>query len=845
MTVDLKSFQKDAIVSLLRQLRSARSDVTSDIGKQAIIFSAPTGAGKTVVMASFIEQALFGGEQAAVAAVEPDAELCFLWLSDSPSLNEQSRRRIRFVSPILGPDRLVIVDNTFVLPRFEPGHTYFLNHQKLRHDTLLNRLGNDRSYTIWETIAATEKARPGKLIIIVDEAHRGLERSRRDENDVETIAGAFIAGGGDTFTIRSPDNGRPVPFPSAGILIGVSATPARIDRFLERDAGRVRRVVRVDPGSVRGHGLIKDRLELFGVEDPQHPWTLLRAAAERFLSVEQRWAEYCDKNPDAGRVLPALIVQVQDGTNGSVSDTPIAQAISTLREALPDLTANQIAHCFSGADDIVLDADWTIRSVSPNEIQELRHIRVVLFKTALNTGWDCPRAEVLMSFRRVEDGTNIAQLVGRMVRTPLARSIPSDETLNAAYLYLPHYDRAELLRIKDYLTAPDVDSGIEVGMGDEILELEIRPDGEHLRRALDLLPTQVVTGSSSIPHVRRTYRMARLLVQDGVAPDAVEALNRKLVDLLVEEMERKYAGDLLLRENLRDRQSVPLVSLVLRDGEIEDGETRIAVQPSDIDIENAFRAAASIFSPELGSAYYRERLVEDEPHVARAEFLLLTKDAALRGRAAEVAASTFANLSAAHRAAILALPEGRRSHYIELQRSGRGVQDAWLAPEGRIRVAKDVGAQQQSGHLFVRPGTADECPIVLNGWERAVLDEERQRHDFRGFLRNLPRKSWALSIAYDLMGWQAMYPDFLIFRERPGNRVVVDILEPHSGEDSVAKLKGMAAFAERHGHAFGRIEMIRSVGGGLKRLGVHDPAVRRMVSDIASHEQLLQAFANA
>ena len=45
----------------------------------------------------------------------------------------------------------------------------------------------------------------------------------------------------------------------------------------------------------------------------------------------------------------------------------------------------------------------------------------MFFKMALSTGWDCPRAEVMMSFRRAEDHTYIAQLLGRMVRTPLAR----------------------------------------------------------------------------------------------------------------------------------------------------------------------------------------------------------------------------------------------------------------------------------------------------------------------------------------------------------------------------------------------------------------------------------------
>ena len=46
----------------------------------------------------------------------------------------------------------------------------------------------------------------------------------------------------------------------------------------------------------------------------------------------------------------------------------------------------------------------------------------------------------MMSFRKAIDATLIAQLVGRMVRTPLARRVSSNEFLNRVSLYLPHFD---------------------------------------------------------------------------------------------------------------------------------------------------------------------------------------------------------------------------------------------------------------------------------------------------------------------------------------------------------------------------------------------------------------------
>ena len=56
---------------------------------QAISFSAPTGAGKTIMMAALFEQILFG---APGFDAQPDAAI--VWLSDMPELNEQTRLKI-------------------------------------------------------------------------------------------------------------------------------------------------------------------------------------------------------------------------------------------------------------------------------------------------------------------------------------------------------------------------------------------------------------------------------------------------------------------------------------------------------------------------------------------------------------------------------------------------------------------------------------------------------------------------------------------------------------------------------------------------------------------------------
>ena len=96
-----------------------------------------------------------------------------------------------------------------------------------------------------------------------------------------------------------------------------------------------------------------------------------------------------------------------------------------------------------------------VRYVEPSDISEDRNIRVVFFKENLSTGWDCPRAETMMSFKRASDATYIAQLLGRMVRTPMQMHITVDEVLNDVHLFLPYFDENTVKDVVDALQSAE------------------------------------------------------------------------------------------------------------------------------------------------------------------------------------------------------------------------------------------------------------------------------------------------------------------------------------------------------------------------------------------------------
>lgn len=849
MRVALKPYQVVASEELIQEVATSRVEVARRRRRQAIVFSAPTGSGKTVMLAACMEAMLSGGDLAATAEVQPDPTLTFLWLSDNPELNEQSRLRIRLTADGIPLDRFEMVESTFDQPTLDPGKVYFLNYQKLRAGGLLSQLSDRRTHTIWETLANTARIRPGGLVTIIDEAHKGLGKTSRDAMEDRTLASAFILGGGGRFTIRGPDRVTQEAFPAVELVVGVSATPTRLDTLLAGDTTRIRRPVQVTPASVRESGLIKDRLVLHGLDtDGALSWTFLGESIRRLREMEAAWMRHTAMHGKAA-VLPLLLVQVEDAVGGQVSATPIPEVAAQLVQEWPELTAEGLVHCFGDEAPISLPSGWTVRKENPNDIAGKAHIRVVLFKTALNTGWDCPRAEVLMSFRRSQDATAIAQLVGRMVRTPLGERIEDNETLNAAHFYLPFFDRQNLLRVRDALTG-DEGAVAEVELRGDTVELTLRPEGEPMLRALTLVPTEVVPPGRPTPDARRLFRLARLLEQDGLAEDAVGPAAASMVGILDSALTRLKEQDPGLEARLGAKREVSLTTLAIVDGEVVPAAADGRVNVSDTDIEAAYSAAASVVGGEVGASWLRHAFTAGDGAAqglvgAKLRFLDLVARAEVRDALASRAGRLCDQLMQENWQAVQGLPEARRSAYAALQRTARTVQVALLLPPRDVVFPNPPDAAQAPGHLYVRQGTADDCPLLMNGWEMAVIAEERAALGFLGFLRNLDRKPWAVSYAYDLDGTKPAYPDFVVFRRMAGEApIIVDLLEPHQAEDSVAKARGMATFAGRHGHAFGRIQMIREDEPGIfRRLNLNDVVVRQQVLDgVANVEDLLRAF---
>ncbi len=111
MIDELLSFQKRALAQLRSQCAAAHNEYRLNRQNQVVSFTAPTGAGKTIIMASLIEDILYGTES---YVEQPDA--IFVWLSDSPELNLQSKEKIDTKADKIKITQCVVVsDDSFDL----------------------------------------------------------------------------------------------------------------------------------------------------------------------------------------------------------------------------------------------------------------------------------------------------------------------------------------------------------------------------------------------------------------------------------------------------------------------------------------------------------------------------------------------------------------------------------------------------------------------------------------------------------------------------------------------------------------------------------------------------------
>ncbi len=951
MLVELFPFQRKALQNLRMNTAEALGSYRRTHTPQVVSFTAPTGSGKTIIMAALFEAIFFGDER-----YPEQPEAIIVWLSDSPELNQQSKDKIDGKADKIAISQCVtITDESFDQEILDDGHIYFLNTQKLGKSSNLTKHGDNRQYIIWETLRNTAREKSDRLYFVIDEAHRGM--LGREAGKATTIMQKFLKG--------SPEDGlEPMP-----VVIGMSATTERFNSLVRGTTSTIHKVI-VTPDEVRASGLLKDRIVITYPEETavRKDMAILQAATDEWRKKWRHWQQYCYEQHYA-YVNPIFVVQVENAVSGKISKTDLDEALRTIESrAGYRFEKGEVVHAFGEMQTIDING-LEVPYSEPSGINDNRKIKLVFFKESLSTGWDCPRAETMMSFRRARDATYIAQLLGRMVRTPMQMRIKVDESLNDVHLFLPYFERNTVEEIVTALqaseggeiptdiygeqigektfetwsakparsftrkTVPQVAGQMsleDLATGDDAVTPSAKAgEGLTISHGADYVPAEDITvrledaaadeldttdGRKSVPlsddaslesteeaiassdknlspskqvadqeeilpedtldreaiikfindaglltyHVRQTrindyltslFKLTRLLVQSGLNPDAKEVVVSEIIIKI-----REYIHT--LREqgkynDLVEKAKEFKLSMQAFDvfGEsVKDFPMQQSFFSTNADIERQFRQAEVKLGGEgVGHAYGNKYFDALDPDSYQLDVILFAADQENLNQLQIYARDKFHQLNDEYRRYMITVDESFRLQYGRIVSDGDQVSKHNFRLPERIQAEYISGGEKYSDHLFVN----DEgfAKIKLNDWEAGVLKEEQQREDYVCWLRNPPRKSWALCIPYEMNNeWKSAYPDFLIIRRDERLGYIVDVLEPHSPDfaDNLGKAKGFAEYA-RQNPGVGRIELIRmdrDVAGNkrFKRLDMSRSAIRDKVLKAMTNDEINHIF---
>jgi len=390
--IELRDYQEKAVDNLLATFRK----LTSRSEPSVSIFKAPTGSGKTIMVAEFLKR---------LADEDLSDDYVFVWTSlyDLHSQSKakladylrDSRYRLMTLDDLAGES---LAKDSVLFVNWHSLTTTKKNGDGERDWSNVYVRDREDGRSIIEVLDKTRDE--GKqIVLIVDEAHRNYltDNSKRFVDE-----------------IIKPK-----------LTLEVSATPIMTvspEDIADGKAG----FVKVAFNDVVASGLIKQETvinkaigDYVDIAESADELVIEAALAKR--------AELVKAYKDAGvKVNPLVLVQLpSDKEKMSVEDESVKDTVEK-QLAKQGITYDngKLAVWLSGEKseglDNIADVD------NPTE--------VLIFKEAVAVGWDCPRSQILVMLRAIRSITFEIQTVGRILRMPEAKHYEATE-LNQAFVY--------------------------------------------------------------------------------------------------------------------------------------------------------------------------------------------------------------------------------------------------------------------------------------------------------------------------------------------------------------------------------------------------------------------------
>lgn len=343
-------------------------------GKKDITMQAPTGSGKTIILCKMVEDYFATVSKKAVVWLTPG----------NGELEEQSLEKFqRFLEQ---PCKTL---NDALRAGINEEDIIFINWEQL------NKVGN-KALRDQETKNLKDRIDEAinnglSFTIIVDEAHRNAT------NKSDNILDLF----------------------GKSQLIQVSAT---FDKKVHVDIDIDERDV-IESGLITRYLCVNDGITGVSSMTIKEYETLLKLAIEKQKLIESEYRKH------GLEIRPLILVQYPDEKKNKADEAEVARLIDEVDEFLDknygyNYDNKHVARWLSGDK----------RNIDAEENQPEDSVIILHTKQAIATGWDCPRAKILVTLRHTENVAFEIQVLGRIRRMPEQKHY-GNNIMDNCYLY--------------------------------------------------------------------------------------------------------------------------------------------------------------------------------------------------------------------------------------------------------------------------------------------------------------------------------------------------------------------------------------------------------------------------